>query len=153
VYIVLDALDECSERKAVLRWIKQTTSWDKHKLHLLATSRPEEDIAENLQLLNNNHVNIKQDLVGRDTRRYINTILYDEDSFGQWGDEIYKDIKNTVLESAEGMYALSNVLNNDNLTVICSRFLLVSLQINGLQGCSSQGDLEDQSEVLPHDLD
>jgi hypothetical protein len=47
----------------------------------------------------------------------------------------------------------SNVLNNDNLTVICSRFLLVSLQIDELQGCPSQGDLEDQLEDLPHDLD
>jgi len=47
----------------------------------------------------------------------------------------------------------SNVLNDDNLTVICSRFLLVSLQINELQGCLSQGDLEDQLEALPRDLD
>jgi hypothetical protein len=47
----------------------------------------------------------------------------------------------------------SNALNDDILTVICSRFLLVSLQINELQGCLSQGDLEDQLEALPHDLD
>ena len=47
----------------------------------------------------------------------------------------------------------SNVSNDDNLTVICSRFLLVSLQIKELQGCPSQRDLEDQLEALPHDLD
>jgi hypothetical protein len=47
----------------------------------------------------------------------------------------------------------SNALNDDNLTVICSRFLLASLQIVKLQGCPSQGDLEDQLEDLPHDLD
>ena len=47
----------------------------------------------------------------------------------------------------------SNVLYNDNLTIICSRFLLVSLQIDELQGCHSQRDLEDQLEALPHDLD
>jgi hypothetical protein len=47
----------------------------------------------------------------------------------------------------------SNVLNDDNLTVICSRFLLVSLQIDKLQGCLSQHDLEDQLKHLPHDLD
>ena len=46
-----------------------------------------------------------------------------------------------------------NVLNDDNLIVICSRFLLVSLQIKELRGCLSQGDLEDQLEDLPHDLD
>src|ERR1700730_5506958 len=87
VYIVLDALDECSERTAVLKWIKQTTSWRKRKLHLLATSRPEEDIAKDLRLLDPDHVYIKQDLVSRDIERYINNLLYDEDSFGQWDDE------------------------------------------------------------------
>jgi hypothetical protein len=45
-----------------------------------------------------------------------------------------------------------NVLNDDHLTVICSRFLLVSLQIKELRGCLSQGDLEDQLKDLPHDL-
>jgi hypothetical protein len=47
----------------------------------------------------------------------------------------------------------SNSLNNDDLTVICPRFRLVSLQIDKLQGCLSLGDLEDQLEDLPHNLD
>src|SRR5277367_5167984 len=130
VYIVLDALDECAQRKDVLKWIKQMTSWRNSGLHLLVTSRPEEDIAKLLRLLDPDHINIKQDLVRRDIERYINSILYDEDSFGQWGDEMKANVKNTLLESAEGMYVLSNVLNDANLTVICSRFLLVSLQID-----------------------
>src|ERR1700733_13656747 len=47
----------------------------------------------------------------------------------------------------------SNVLNDDNLTAICSRFLFGSLQIDRLQECLSQRGLEDQLECLPHDLD
>jgi hypothetical protein len=105
-YIVLDALDECAERRDVLKWIKQTTSWRKSKLHLLATSRPEEVIAKDLRLLDPDHVYIKQDLVSRDIERYINSTLDGDDSFEQWGDEIKTIIKNTVLESAGGMYAL-----------------------------------------------
>jgi len=46
-----------------------------------------------------------------------------------------------------------SVLNDDNLTAICSRFLLIFLQIDKLQGCLSRGDLEDQLKDLPHDLD
>jgi hypothetical protein len=49
--------------------------------------------------------------------------------------------------------SFSNTLNDDNLTVICSRFRLVSLQIKELQGCHSQGDLEVKLKNLPHDLD
>jgi hypothetical protein len=106
VFIVLDALDECTERKDVLKWIKQTTSWRQGKLHLLATSRLEEDIAKHLRLLDPNYVYIKQDLVGRDIERYIITILDGEDTFEHWGNEIKAIIKNTVLKSAGGMYAL-----------------------------------------------
>ena len=105
VYIVLDALDECAERKGVLEWIKEMTSWRRSKLHLLATSRKDEDIYKHLQSPDLNYVYIKQDLVSRDIERYINNILYGEDSFGQWDDEMKANIKNTVLESASGMYA------------------------------------------------
>ena len=50
--------------------------------------------------------NINQDLVSHDIERYINSILDGEDSIEQWGDEMKTNIKNTVLKSAEGMYAL-----------------------------------------------
>src|ERR1700733_11307117 len=75
VFIVLDALDECAKRNDVLKWIKEMTSWRKDKLHLLATSRPEEDIAKYLRLLDPDHVYIKQDLITRDIERYIDCIL------------------------------------------------------------------------------
>src|ERR1700728_1695230 len=87
IYIVLDALDECTERKDLLKWIKQMTSWKKNKLHLLTTSRPEEDIAKNLRLLDPDHVDIKRDLVTHDIKMYIDCILDGEDSFEQWGDK------------------------------------------------------------------
>jgi hypothetical protein len=44
------------------------------------------------------------------------------------------------------------VLNDDDLTVICSRFLLVSLQIEELQDCFNEEELKDQLQGLPHDL-
>jgi hypothetical protein len=47
----------------------------------------------------------------------------------------------------------SNVLNDDNLTVICPRFLLVSLQIRELQDCYNEDELKDRLQGLPHDLD
>jgi hypothetical protein len=106
VFIILDALDECTERKDLLNWIKEMTSWRKGKLHLLATSRPEEDIAKHLRLLDPNHVYIKQDLVSRDIERYIDSILDGEDSFERWGDEIKAKIKNKLLDNARGMFVI-----------------------------------------------
>jgi hypothetical protein len=47
----------------------------------------------------------------------------------------------------------ANVLYDDNLTVICSRFLLVSLQIKELQKCYNEDELKDRLQGLPRDLD
>jgi hypothetical protein len=106
VYIVLDALDECTERKDLLKWIKQMTSWKRSKLHLLTTSRPEEDIAKNLRLLDSDYVDIKQDLITRDVKRYIDCIIDGEDAFDRWNNEIKANIKSKLLESAGGMFVL-----------------------------------------------
>ena len=52
-----------------------------------------------------------------------------------------------------GCTSFSNILNGDNLTVFCSRFRLVSLQIGELQDCYNEDELEEQLQCLPHDLD
>jgi hypothetical protein len=106
VYIVLDALDECAERKDLLKWITEMTNLRKDKLHLLVTSRPEEDIAMRLRLLNPVHIRIEPKLVTGDIARYIDSILDVED---QWGNETKATIKSTLLERAGGMYVLSDL--------------------------------------------
>jgi len=153
VFIVLDALDECTERKDLLGWIKEMTSWSKGKLHLLATSRVEEDIANHLQLLDPNRVNIEQDLVSRDFKRYVDYVLDSEDAFDRWDDKIKANIKNKLLDSAGGVFVLSYIPNDNNLTISYSRFRLASVQISELQDCSNEDELEGQLQRLPHDLD
>jgi hypothetical protein len=79
VYIVLDAIDESTKKKDLLKWIAEMICSSKDKLHLLVTSRPEEDIAMHLRLLNPDHVCIEPELVTSDIARYINGILDVED--------------------------------------------------------------------------
>jgi hypothetical protein len=106
VFIILDALDECAERKDLLKWIKEMTSWRNGKLHLLTTGRPEEDIAKHLRLLDPDYVYIKQDLITGDVKKYVDYILDDEDAFDRWDDEIKAKIKSKLLDSAGGMFVL-----------------------------------------------
>jgi hypothetical protein len=105
-YIVLDALDECAKRNDVLKWIEEMTSWRKGKLHLLATSRPEEDIANRLRLLSPVNVYLEQDLITCDVKRYIDCILDDDVAFDRWNSQIKANIKSKLLERAGGMYVL-----------------------------------------------
>lgn len=48
VYIMIDSLDECGDRAELLRWIQSLESWNSDRLHLLLTSRPEQDIRRRL---------------------------------------------------------------------------------------------------------
>src|ERR1700727_936745 len=43
-YIIVDALDECSEREKLLVLIEDIMGWKLSTLHILATSRKEQDI-------------------------------------------------------------------------------------------------------------
>jgi hypothetical protein len=106
VFIILDALDECIERKDLLKWIKEMTSWRKGKLHLLATSRPEEDITKHSRLLDPDHISITQGLITGDVKRYVDYILDGENAFDRWNDEIKANIKSKLLDSAGGMFVL-----------------------------------------------
>jgi hypothetical protein len=49
--------------------------------------------------------------------------------------------------------SFSNIPNDNNLTVFYLRFRLASLQINELQDCHNEDELEGQLQCLPHDLD
>ena len=106
VYIVLDALDECSERRDLLKWITEMICLGKDKLHLLATSRPEEDIVMHLLSLNPGHVCMEPELVKWDIAKYIDSIL---DEKNQWSNDTKATIKSTLLEHAGGMYVRSNM--------------------------------------------
>ena len=48
-YIIIDALDECTDRKKTLNWVNNLLSYTNRKaanLHIVVTSRPERDIHE-----------------------------------------------------------------------------------------------------------
>ncbi len=55
---ILDALDECKERQELLTDIDEIAGWKNRKLHMLATSRRENDIEESLEPLVNDQEKI-----------------------------------------------------------------------------------------------
>src|SRR6202035_3145009 len=92
------------------------------KLHLLVTSRPEEDIAMRLRLLDPVHVCVEPELVKSDIARYIDSILDVED---QWGNDMKATIKSTLLERAGGMYVRSDL----SISLQFDRYSLIKVSI------------------------
>lgn len=105
VFIMIDALDECTERASVLKWIETSTIWNVGKLHLLVTSRPEKEIGDRLKLLQPAQISVEREAKNRDIEIHLDRILSTDNAFTLWDDENRGLIKTTLLERADGMYA------------------------------------------------
>lgn len=73
VYIVLDALDECAQRVELMERLKAIAGWQLQNLHLLVTSRREQDIKSSLDEFvdGGNQVCLESTLVDKDIQRYV----------------------------------------------------------------------------------
>ena len=106
-YIVLDALDECSERDKVLDWV-QTVILHKNenlRLHLIITSRPEKEINDKF----NSYccVDVAEASENHDIEIYLDHQL--QTGWQKWPPEIQTEIRLTLGEKADGMYVFKLV--------------------------------------------
>jgi hypothetical protein len=107
VYIIIDSLDECSERVKLLSWVAEITRWKVAKLHLLTTSRPERDIESCMQLLGASSVTVEGDSVASDIEKYIDWTLQEDDKWKFWDEPVLNQVKRKLMEDAGAMYSLS----------------------------------------------
>jgi len=112
VWIVLDAIDECAERKGgptegLLLWMRDLVKWGKSNVHCLVTSRPEQDIRAELSGLTTgkSRISIQSDLVNDDILAYICTKVRDGEGLKRWRGrpDIQKEIEEHLAKKAEGM--------------------------------------------------
>ena len=107
-YIILDALDECSERDKVLDWVQGVISHKSEnlRLHLIATSRPEREINDKF---NSCHC---VDLVKASGNHDIEVFLDYQLQTGRhkWPEDVQNEIKLTLSKQADGMCVFKAVV-------------------------------------------
>jgi hypothetical protein len=112
VWIVLDALDECYTRKGpptegLLSWLRDLLSSQQRNVHLLVTSRSEQDIKSELSDLagNGDIVPLQGDSVTNDIRAYVHMRVRNTEGLKRWKSrpEIQQDIEAKLMEKANGM--------------------------------------------------
>jgi hypothetical protein len=104
-YIIIDSLDECTDRAKLLKWIGKIASWKEGRLHMLTTSRQEQDIEDHLKSLNPSTLCIAEESDNGDIRTYINWMLQTDVSLSRLEKETQDNIMETLMEGAQGMYA------------------------------------------------
>lgn len=108
IYVILDALDECSDQEELLGSIKEIQGWDPHQLHMLLTSRRLADLEEMLdELLENSQdkICIQDALVNADISTYVHERLENDRKLKRWRDrpKVKEEIKLALMNKADGM--------------------------------------------------
>lgn len=104
-YIILDAMDECENRRDLMVIIKTLHGWKDQGLHLLLTSRREGDISITLDRLLEPHniVNIQTKTVDGDIKLYVHERLAKDDTLQKWTVEDKQSMEKSLTEGARGM--------------------------------------------------
>jgi hypothetical protein len=111
IYIILDALDECSNnsgmltsREKVLDLLKDLISLRLPHLHICVTSRPEVDIQTALVHLTSHRVSLHEEGGQRqDIVDYLKSVVESDPKMGKWREEDKQLVIDTLARKADGM--------------------------------------------------
>jgi hypothetical protein len=86
VYVVLDALDECTQRQELMDVLNTVVRWQLDNLHLLITGRKERDIESSLEnyIREEDTLCLLRDVVNKDIQRYVQQRLRDDKGLAKW---------------------------------------------------------------------
>ncbi|KXH43898.1 hypothetical protein CSAL01_01814 [Colletotrichum salicis] len=109
VFVLIDALDECSERKEILAWVRGFGS-SPYLAHvkLLITGRPEVESQQQIPPVigPDNSVSLHLKSVDADIRSYVDCQLRDRAGFKRWvsDPEVLETISQEVGDKADGIH-------------------------------------------------
>jgi hypothetical protein len=112
VWIVLDAIDECVERKGgptegLLLWIRDLVKCERRNIRCLVTSRPEQDIRAELNGLvsEENRISMQSNLVSDDILEYIYAKVREGEGMKRWRghQDVQQEIEEGLAKKADGM--------------------------------------------------
>jgi hypothetical protein len=112
IHIVLDALDECRTRtgshtEGLLSWMGDLIGPKQRNIHLLVTSRPEQDIQSKLKDIVDaeNVVRIDSASVTGDINAYIHSKVRKSNGLRRWRQQpdIQDEIEEALKQKANGM--------------------------------------------------
>ncbi len=113
IYLIMDALDECSNlsgistpRKRVLQLVKELVDLHLPNLHICVTSRPEVDIRDVLEPLTSRRVSLHdQSGQKKDIEDYVRSVVYSDSEpiMRRWRKEDKELVIETLSKQADGM--------------------------------------------------
>ena len=134
VYIVMDALDECTDQEEMFDLLNSIRDWKLGCLSILVTSRDEPDIRECVQPAPEQEIHLRNAAIDQDVRLFIRETLQKDKKLKDWSD-IFPEIEESLTNGAHGM------------------FRWVDCQFQTLRGCLSRAEVRKALRNLPETLD
>ncbi|KAJ7907461.1 hypothetical protein B0H13DRAFT_1505709, partial [Mycena leptocephala] len=127
IYIVLDALDECSDKTDLVALIQELLNWNLRNLHVVVTSRREGfDTFRKISI----EIPVTPTDVEEDIKKYVEERVYRQ----YWGQDVKELVTSALLEQGEGM------------------FRLISCQLAVLKQCDTRAEVIEALATLPRTL-
>ncbi|KAL6913369.1 hypothetical protein FSST1_011129 [Fusarium sambucinum] len=105
VFIIIDALDECTAMEELLQWLKHLAS---RKAQLIVTGRPEVEFQSAIprSFGKRNCVELNKNVINADIRSYIEATLEQKPDFvgKKLSQNILDEIRNKIGDGADGMF-------------------------------------------------
>ena len=135
LYLVVDALDECEDRRHLLGFLAECHGWGLANVHILATSRRETDIEDSMRKIATSQISLEDSVVDGDILAYVRQELKDDPNLSQWPEDVRKEVETSLLNGSNGM------------------FRWTECQLNALRDCMKLGHLRRTLRSLPETLD
>ncbi|KAL2802727.1 hypothetical protein BJX63DRAFT_425838 [Aspergillus granulosus] len=136
VYLVLDALDECSERQTLFSFLDTIQKWEAGSLHMITTTRMDREIDSFLSTLTCENFELQPERINSDISLYVEERISTDPNLRTCRhDEIREEVKQTLMAMAGGM------------------FRLISCHLDLLKGCYSKASLRRSLSCLPPSLE
>ncbi|KAF9770168.1 hypothetical protein IL306_012314, partial [Fusarium sp. DS 682] len=136
VFIIIDAIDECTAREELLQWLKHLAS---RKAQLIITGRPEVEFQSAIPRSFNEHncILLDKQAVNADICTYVEATLKQKPDFvdKKLSPDILKEIRDKIGNGADGM------------------FRWAACQLESLARCLSPKAIKLALRSLPRDLD
>lgn len=104
-FIIIDALDECSEREEIMDMLASLVVHKPGEVHVLITSRREQDIETGLKDIGSmSSVCLQRKAVDADIRLHVCNRINQDRKLSKWPDSVKREIESTLVDGAHGMY-------------------------------------------------
>jgi hypothetical protein len=101
-YLIMDALDECSEKEGLFKTIRRVIQTSA-QVNVLVTSREDHDITEGLRAVIVNSISLECGGLGADIERHIHSCLENDSEWRNCGPIIKQEIQAALVKGARGM--------------------------------------------------